>query len=89
MLKVKFEVDEKDRWIGVVFLCCMDQKKDPKWHCPKANGQTQRHKTGIQLCEKGMDRKNPLRKEKRGLLSVPGSHYPAGLLRPPSVVIPE
>jgi len=64
---------KKGRWIGLVFLflCCTDQKKDPKWHCPKANGQTQGHKTGIQLCEKGMEEPT-LEGKKRGFLSVPG-----------------
>ena len=69
-LKVKFEEDEKGRWIGLVFML-QGQKKDPKWHCPKANGQTQGHNTGIQLCEKGREEPTPEGK-KRGFLSVPG-----------------
>jgi len=55
------------------------QKKDPKWHCPKANGQTQGHTTGIQYNFARREWENPLPNEKRGFLSLPGSHDPAGL----------
>ena len=59
-LKVKFEVDEKGRWIGLVFMLQGPEERSKmalskgKWANPRSHDRNT-----IQLCEKGMGKPTP------------------------------